>query len=493
MKKLTMTLVLLMMLCSSFLITAEGVQEQAMAPAAVQQEQAKYVILLIGDGMSTTQIAAAEAYLGAQRGVMTSPMSFQSFTAQGLTTTYASDRFITDSAAAGTAIATGSKTYCGAISVDESGTPLKTLVEYAQDLDLATGIVSTTRITHATPAVFASHNVSRNEENDIAADIADSGVDYIAGGGYRNFIGADRGLKTKRTDGMDLISEMERQGYRSFVSESMTDTFRSWNPKAGEKVVALMGASHLDYAIDEAHQPTLAELTAKGIDLLSKDQDGFFLMVEGGRIDHACHANDGMTSIGDTLAFDEAVQVAAAFYQQHPNETLVVVTGDHETGGLTLGFAGTKYESAYGMLGDQSISYENYTYGEFAAYKAAHTVQDAAVTDLIPSLESNFGLYDMSESEIALLQSALERSLGGEVVKSTFADDYLLYGGYEPFVMEVTHILNRRAGLGWTSYSHTAVPIATFAIGQGSDAFMGYYDNTDIFTNISAIMGVETL
>lgn len=487
------TLAACLLLFVSFTLVAEGVQEQrTLTTANAAEKNAKYVILLIGDGMATAQVAAAEAYLGSLSGKVLEPMAFQAFPSQGMTTTYASNAFITDSAAAGTALATGTKTYSGAISVDEEGNVLKTIVEYVQERGMATGIASTTRMTHATPAVFASHNPDRNAENDIASDMADSGIDYIAGGGYRYFIDDSReGLKTKRTDGVDLISQMEDEGYVSFISEEMTEEFLAWEPKAGEKVVGLFSASHLDYAIDQANQPTVAELTRKGIELLSQDEDGFFLMVEGGRIDHACHANDGKTAIADTLAFNEAVKVAIEFYNEHPQETLVVVTGDHETGGMTLGFAGTKYDSAFGLLEQQNISYENFTYGAFADYKAAHSPESARLEELLPALEYYFGLGELTASEEQQLSDALLRSLGGEIEKSAYTDDYLLYGGYEPFVMAITHLLNQRAGLGWTSYSHTAVPLATYAIGQGNEQFLGFYDNTDIFDKIYDAIGLS--
>ncbi len=491
MKKMVQGLLISALVLSAACVSAEGVQEQAMASSTGSYGTAKNVILLIGDGMAMPQISATEAFLGTKKGVIVDPLSFEAFPAQGMITTYASDRFITDSAAAGTALATGSKTYCGAISVDESGAVLKNLVEYAQDQDKSTGIVTSTRVTHATPAVFISHNADRDAENEIAEDEASSGVDFLAGGGYRNFVAPASGLSSKRTDGVDLIDQMEAEGYISFISEDETDDFLAWTPRAGQKVVGLFGSSHLDYDIDDTDQPSLAEMTEKGIELLSQDDDGFFMMIEGGRIDHACHANDGMTAIQDTIAFDDAVKVAIDFYNKNPKDTLIVVTGDHETGGLTLGFAGTAYESAYTLLAGQDTSYEFYQYGDFAAYKASHTKANAKVADLAGDLADQFGLTDLNAAETEMLQAALVRSISGEEVKSTYTDDYLLYGGYEPFIMTVTHILNNRAGLGWTSYSHTAVPLGAYALGQGSSSFLGYYDNTNVFDKIADAMGLQ--
>lgn len=468
------------------LVYASGVQETSTDKTSNPQNSntsAKNIILLIGDGMSAAQIETADAYLGVQNGKMLDQLSFESFPHQGLTTTYANDRFITDSAAAGTAIATGKKTYCGAISVNEEYKSLKTILEYAQDKGKATGIITTTRVTHATPAVFLSHNKDRDAENDIALEESTSNVDFLAGGGYRNFIGKNNvyNLKSKRTDNQDLIENMKKAGYTAFISENQTENFNNYVPKKGEKIVGLFGSSHLDYAIDKANQPTLAQMTKKGIELLSKDNDGFFMMIEGGRIDHACHANDATSAIMDTLAFNDAIQVAIDFYNQNPENTLIIVTGDHETGGLTLGFAGTYYESAFDKLHNQNISYENYQYGAFKKYKESHTTANAALNDLRDDLSKYFGLDNLSSDEQKALRNALIRSISGKVIKGSSEADYLLYGGYEPFIMQITHIVNNRAGVAWTSYSHTAVPVATFAIGPNSYQINGMFDNTKIF------------
>ncbi len=476
-------IVLLLVSMVSFSLFSEGTKEINLSKENNSTKSVKNVILLVGDGMSVAQIATTEAYVGAQNGEYISKLNFEDFEHQGLTSTYAGDRLITDSAAAGTALATGFKTYCGAISVDMNKNDLKTILEYAQDRDKATGIVTSTRVTHATPAVFLAKNIDRNAENEIAEDEAYSGVDFLAGGGYRYFVSKDneKGLASKRTDGKNLISEMEKNGYKSFISEDSTIDFLNYKPKAGDKIVGLFSASHLDYQIDNANQPTLAQMTDKAIESLSTDSDGFFLMVEGGRIDHACHANDAVTAIEDTLAFEDAVQVAIDFYNKNPNDTLIIVTGDHETGGLTLGFAGTHYESAYEQLQNQKISYEKYGSDYFSNYKETHSIGNCNLSDLENDLNYYFGLNNLTDEERTSLENALKRSIAGEIITGSQNSDYLLYGGYEPFIMEITHILNKRAGVAFTSYSHTAVPVATFAIGNGSENVNGMFDNTDIF------------
>ena len=247
----------------------------------------------------------------------------------------------------------------------------------------------------------------------------------------------------------------KRNGYRVVTNRS---AFMALRPGAG-KVFAynavLDGDKALPYELDrDATDLSLADYTAKAIELLDNPR-GFSIMAEGGKIDWACHANDATASIHDTLAFDEAVREAVQFYNQHPDETLIVVTGDHECGGMTLGFAETKYESSFAILAKQRRS----------------------VTDF----------------ELNQIESALMRSVGGDKVQANDQETYLLYGGYDPLSVTLSHILNQKAGIGWTSYSHTAVPVPTFALGVGAGMFNGCYDNTDIGLKVMEIMNVSEM
>jgi alkaline phosphatase len=246
-----------------------------------------------------------------------------------------------------------------------------------------------------------------------------------------------------------------------------------------------------DYQIDtDKDDISLAEFTHKGIELLQDNGKGFFMMVEGGKIDWACHANDAAAAIGDTVAFDDAVKEAIRFYDEHPEETLIVVTGDHETGGLSLGFAGTKYDSAFDHIENQKKSFEWFDTYILKPYKESS--KGGSLSDLLPEIEETFGLTDLSELEMAQLEDAYTRSMGRDVARSKSQDEYLLYGGYEPLSVTITHLLNQRAGIAWASYSHTGVPVPTFAIGASSGIFNGYYDNTDIFSKLTSAMMLES-
>lgn len=256
----------------------------------------------------------------------------------------------------------------------------------------------------------------------------------------------------------------------------------------------------MPYAIDTKNPDiTLAEFTSKAIEMLDNPK-GFFLMVEGGKIDWACHANDAMTVLGDMMAFNAAIAEAQKFLARHPKETLIVVTGDHETGGLTVGFAGTKYDNFFTVLDGQKTSFQAFKDDVLAKHKASCGA-NCRFEDVAPLITEHFGLkfagdpktdrLVLKDYEAAQLREAFQRTLTGEKEASKDDQGYLLYGGYDPLTVTATHLLNQKAGLGWTTYSHTGVPVATSAQSAGGQLFAGYYDNTDIFKKLAQAMGFE--
>jgi len=264
----------------------------------------------------------------------------------------------------------------------------------------------------------------------------------------------------------------------------------------------LPGSAAMPYAIDRPNNNlSLQAMTQVGIASLVKGhaKEGFFLMVEGGKIDWACHANDAMAAIGDTLDFDDAVGRAVRFYNSHPNDTLIVVTGDHETGGLTIGHATTGYSAHYDRLLGQTKSFEAFGSDEWATYKAAHqdgydyTQSDnlASSNEMLALMKSVFGLVysDLNDYQKEKLEDAFDKSMSGSNDNSD-DENQLLYSYYEPIIVTITHILNEQASIGWTSYSHTGVPVPVFAIGAGSKNFAGFYDNTDIAKKLATAMGI---
>lgn len=437
-------------------------------------EGPKYIFYFIGDGMGAAQRQISEEY---KKGVMNKDgkLLMNSLPFSAITTTYSADTLITDSAAAGTALATGHKTNNGVIAKTPKGENLKTLLEIAQEQGRATGLVTTTRITHATPAVFASHNMDRDDENGIAEDYVKSNVDYFAGGGYRHFAGKDSGLSSKRKDSRDLVKEFQEQGYKTFVGADSGKEFKKWKPKAGEKVFAAMEASHMPYEIDRNKKttPSLKEMTDKGIELLQNDKDGFFMMVEGGRIDHASHANDVMGTIYDTIAFDDAIKSAYDFYRQHPKDTLIVVAADHETGGMGLGF-GANYFLKLDELKNVKVSVED------VLQKAYTGDRDA----FFKYIGKNMGLSKLTAEEKTAIVKAMDLQ-----DKNKNASE--MFGGYSPVAIAVTHIISERSGMMWTSYAHTAVQVPLAAVGKDAQYFIGFKDNTDVAKLIAKSMGEE--
>ena len=297
----------------------------------------------------------------------------------------------------------------------------------------------------------------------------------------------------------DALEAAKNNGFKVVTAK---DEFMALKPGSG-KVFAynewLQDAKALPYAMDRRQQDiSLPEFTAKAIELLDNPK-GFFLMVEGGKIDWACHANDGTAAILDTVAFDQSVAKAVEFAQKHPEDTLIVVTGDHECGGLTLGFAGTKYGSYFDILGNQKVSFQKFSDEMVKPYKEKCT-GDCKFDGMKQLITDNFGLKFAGDAkkdrmvlkpyEVTMLEEAFGRSMAGEKKKSKDELTALLYGGYDPLTIQITHILNNKAGLGWTSYSHTAVPVGTSAMGVGADVFNGYYDNTDVGLKIMSVMGV---
>ncbi len=466
---------------------APAAEKAAPAKAA---EKAKYVFLFIGDGMSMTQVNAAEVYSNARssKDVAIKKLGFSQFPISGLTTTYDAGSIITDSASAGTALATGHKTLNGVINMDPTKTvAYKTIAEYARDAGKKVGVVSSVSIEHATPAVFYAKSPSRGNMYDIAVQLTKSSFDYFGGGGFTQPTG-------KKKDQPDVVEMAKAAGYRYVNSKADFDALKAGAGKVLAVNATLQDSSALPYDIDrKADDLSLADYTKKGIELLSDDPDGFFMMVEGGKIDWACHANDAAAAIGDTLAFDAAVSEAVKFAAAHPDETLIVVTGDHETGGMSIGFSGTKYETFFDKVAGQKMSYVEFNEQVLKPYKTATPKAKAKIEDLAPAIKDAFGLDAASLNQVQLEQvvAAFNRSMGNEVERSSKEGDYLLYGGYEPLTVKLTQLMNQNAGIGWTTYSHTGIPVVTFAKGAGSAMFSGYYDNTEIFKKLAEVMSLN--
>ncbi|MDF2611161.1 MAG: alkaline phosphatase [Lachnospiraceae bacterium] len=456
----------------------------------------KYIFLFIGDGMSYPQIQASSYYLGAvdtNGGVKAQNLEFMNFPVAGSAETFDSTSFCPDSASTATSIATGYKTYSGTINMDTTFTiSYETISEkLKKQLGYKIGVISSVNLNHATPAAFYAHQASRNNYYEIGLEMINSGFDYFAGGALLKTTG-------NNNDQKDLYQVAKEAGYNVVKSQEDAEKLTA---KEGKTIVIaekLADASAMSYDMDAAKDEwRLADYVKQGIKILDNSK-GFFMMVEGGKIDWACHANDAAATIHDTIAFGKAVDEAIEFYNQHPKDTLILVTGDHETGGLTIGFAGTNYDTYLTNLQNQKISFAKFDSDYVTGYKEKHT----GFYYVLQDIKNLFGLMTaddkaaannpnlvLSDYEYKKLEEAYSKTIRGD--KNRTQEEYQLYGTYEPLTVTITHILNNKSGIDFTSYSHTGIPVPVFAIGNGEDLFNGYYDNTDIYKKIAQLTNVN--
>jgi alkaline phosphatase len=276
-------------------------------------EKPKNIVLLIGDGMGVAQIYAAMS-------VATETLNIEKFKIVGFHKTYSLDNYITDSGAGGTALATGNKTKNKHIATDSLGNSLKSILEYAEENNLATGLVVTSAITHATPASFIAHDTSRYNYENIAKDFLDVDIDLFIGGGKKHF--------NEREDGLNLIDSLKEDNY------NIIDGFHSFDPKQNGKFAVFTADGH-NPEVNKGRGDMLPISTQKALTFLDKSEKGFFLMVEGSQIDWGGHDNDIEYVTSEVIDFDKAVGEALKF-AEIDGETLVIITADHETGGLSL-------------------------------------------------------------------------------------------------------------------------------------------------------------
>ena len=500
----------------------------AIAPCSAYAEgakQAKYVMLFIGDGMAMAQRYAAELSLSDGAIDMNRPkLLMNTFPVQGLDTTFDLTSIIPDSSSTGTAIASGNKTASAVLGTDPTGEiKYKTIAETAKEKGWKVGVLSTVSLDHATPAAFYAHQKSRNSMYEISMELANSGFDFFGGGQLKSPTSKEEGKP-------NALETAKANGYTIAMGRAELEALK---PGVG-KVIAMNdlvdSEAAMYYTIDQpAGYVTIAEYTAKAIELLD-NPDGFFMMAEaGGKVDWACHANDAASAIQDVIALDKAVAEAMKFYEKHPDETLIVVTGDHETGGLSLGYAGTKYSSYISKIKNQKMSYLGFN-AKLEEFKKANP--SAKFEDVLPLIKEAFGLYVLSAEEKTTLQAAIDAGKAKDaaddvkkaakdaentlkyglaltdadlaILQEAFnvsmlakdarpADDaaYVQYGGYEPLTVKLTTILAEKSGIGWSTYSHTGGIQQVSAIGVGSELFNGYYDQTDIYRKMMTAAGFE--
>ena len=413
--------------------------------------------------MATPQRIVAEEF---SRKAYAEPLAMNAMPNHATTRTYSSSSLVTDSAASGTAIACGEKTVNGAVGIDPDGRPLASCAEAARDAGRKVGILTSVSINHATPACFYAHRQHRSMIYDIGLDLVRSRFDLFLGGGLAN-----ANIKTNNVAEYvgDLYEYAATNGY--CVASGRKAFNELLNSPMPDRLWWRSGEQALPYAIDaqDDDSPRLPELTRFALDFLdSKGGEGFFLMVEGGRIDWAGHSNDAAPNLRDTLELDKAIKVALEFQTAHP-DTLIIVTGDHETGGMSLGFEGTGYAFYVDRLASQTCSTEKFQ----ARY---HALKDngAPFDEIAALLTECYGFrFDGEKGDPMTLTNDEIESLKKHYAEGGLSD-------------KARRIMQNRAGVGWTSGAHTGVPVLTTSVGPGSDNLTGLIDNTDISKTVKS-------
>lgn len=405
----------------------------------------KYIFYFIGDGMGPSHVLGTELYLGEKQGVIGRPqqLCFTQFPQTAFVTTFSASNGVTDSAASGTALSTGSKSRNGRIGVDADGKNVFSVALQAKEAGMAVGVATTVCINHATPSAFYAHNFDRNNYSEIAQWMLTAGYDFYAGGD----------AKCSDNERKELYGKAEKQGYA--IARGFED-YKSKAEKA-EKIMLYQKdvATEIPYTIDRAEDDlTLAQITEAGIDFLEeKSEKGFFMMIEGGKIDYASHNDDAATMIQEVLDFNDAIEVAYEFYKKHKDETLIIVTADHETGGIVLGYSGA-YKLNLQALSTQKVSLEK-------LISMLYSLKDTTWGEVTALVKENIGVEPRGAHS------------GNEKVKMT-------HDLAKQIANEAIYDLNRKALISWASGNHSGTFVPLFAIGEDADEFHGVIDNTDI-------------
>ncbi|MFC6333826.1 alkaline phosphatase [Paenibacillus septentrionalis] len=424
--------------------------------------QVKNVIILIPDGMSVGATTLTRWYQGGE------PLALDEM-ASGLVRTYSADAPIADSAPAGTAFATGHKSHTGFVGVlpdeytmpglpiiaeEDRRKPVASVLEAARLAGKSTGIISTSEVMHATPADFTAHYPGRSNYDALSEQQVYANLDVVLGSGYQ-YLQPDA-----RKDKEDLIQVLKDRGY-DYVT-----TPAAMRGSTSDKLWGLFAPAALDYDMDRdpSKQPSIAEMTAKALDVLSRNEEGFFLMVEGSKIDWAAHANDPIGIISDVAAFDKAVGVALDYAKKHQDTAVISVT-DHGNGGITIGNAAT------------SSNYDKLPLSYFIdpLKKASLTGEGVArkfnedFSNVNEVMAQYYGITDLTDEEVAAIKSTPSRSMN----------------------YTVGPMISKRSGIGWTTGGHTGEDVVLYSWSPDGDNLTGVVENTDVAFYMARKLGVD--
>ena len=444
----------------------------AVSALAAQAGQApKYIFYYIGDGLGMGPVMAAQTYNRVVLG-NDEPLLMMQFPTVAWCQTWSASSTTTDSAAAGTALSTGTKTGNGMLGVAPDSTAVTSVAARLHDMGWGVGITTSVSADDATPGAFYAHVPNRGMSYEIDCEAARCGYEFIAGAGLR-------GLTGDKHD--EIVALMEQNGVRMLYgkagAEAALDSRRVCLLNSETGNVWNVGYT-IDSVADRLTLPLIAETCLAHLEKYSPEH--FFMMVEGGNIDHALHGNDGGAAIKEIINFNEAIETALEFYAAHPEETLVIVTADHDTGGSSL-----LYSSGTGL---RYIDYQKVSKEKFSEYCKSLLDNNTAYSwdDMKQYLRDNLGLFGpvpVDDSDTASLRSKFDTTFA----LRDSADQHTLYANFNAFAVEVFRVFNKAIGIGFTTTGHSGNPVPVYAIGCGAERFTGFTDNTDIPARIRAI------
>lgn len=455
--------------------------------AKQEPKQPKYVFYLILDGCGVNTVLGQEMYNAELQGAIGRVQTrMTQFPVVSVASTYSGNSGITDSAASGTALASGVKTYNGAMGVDMDTIPVYSVATWAKAAGKLVGVGSSVCINHATPGAQYAHQPTRNNYYEIGLDLAASGFDFFGASDF-NYV---KGRKGDQKSLYEIVADsgyVIARGTEDYeAKKATTDKLIFFQHQAESDV----DPASIPYWID--HKPgqvAIQDILRAQIDFLyTKDtkKNGFFIMNEiGGKIDYACHPNDAATAFAEVATADSAVQVAYDFYLQHPDETLIVITADHETGGITLGNNRGHYSTNFKLLQNQKCSDAVFTKKLQALRSETHN--KVTWEQVKAALTENFGFFEaveISENEEQMLKDIYTRSFVGKM-----ENEKNLYYENEPMTSTAVRLLDQKAFVGWISGDHTAGLVPVYAIGVGSENFTHHTDNAEIPVTIAKVAG----
>lgn len=463
----------------------------SIAMVASAAGKAKYVFYFITDGTGVNTVLGAEMYEAEKQGIIgRTPFLMTQFPVVGVSSTYSNNSGVTDSAASGTALATGVKTQNGCLGLmPDLKTPVYSIAVWAKEAGYAVGVGTSVVVNHATPAAFYAHQPKRSDYYAIARDMVTSDFDFYGGSSI------NRHIDKKRHPGEpDMYGVMEKAGYA--VARGVNDYYAK--AKNAEKILLVQDPEHLNPASGEISLPyaldakegemCIEDLLRCEIDfLMKKGKDGFFLMNEiGGKVDWACHGHDAATAFAEVAAVDRCIKIAYDFYLQHPDETLIVLTADHETGGLVLA-ENDIYAANYKILENQRVSADGFT----AILQQLRKDSNNKVTwemaqNVLKECFGFWGAVEINEKEEQELKDVWRSSFEDKAasVKNEYTEN-------EPLTDVARKIINRKALIQWCTGGHSAGLVPVYAIGVGSEQFMQHNDNSNIPIKIAKAMGVR--